>query len=214
MSQAGEDEPFLARLAARLAGPLPGREAQERFSPTLAYGRHFDRAPADARQAAVAILLYPQAGEWWLPLVLRTASMSSHASQIALPGGMIEPGELPEQAALRELEEELGVDRSTVRLLGPLSPIWVFVTNFQVSPWICTVGQRPDLRPCEHEVAEVIEMPARWLLDPANIAEGQRTERGVTFTAPYWRWQERQIWGATAIILGELEGVLRDHGSP
>ncbi|MGE0606000.1 MAG: CoA pyrophosphatase [Pirellulales bacterium] len=201
-----------ARLARRLAQPLPGRVAQERFSPELCHGRHFDRPPAGARRAAVALLLYPGPAGWLLPLVLRPASMKSHAGQIALPGGVIDPGETDCQAALRELHEELGVPAASVRPLGALSGLLVFVTNFWVTPWVAVLDQPPHFVPSPDEVADVLEVPLPWLLDRDSQARGLRTERGITFSAPYWEWRGRQIWGATAMILGELEAVLRECG--
>ena len=102
----------LIRLRDRLAEPLPGRCAQARFEPELAYGRHSGPAPSSARQAAVVVLLYEHAGEWTTPLTVRPAHLTNHAGQVSLPGGLVEPGETTAAAALRELEEELGVATS------------------------------------------------------------------------------------------------------
>jgi hypothetical protein len=106
------------RLARRLRSALPGAAVQARYQPGASYGRHFGPAPASARPAAVLVLLYTQAGAWHLPLTLRPMFLADHAGQISLPGGAAEPGERSELAALRELEEELGVDARSIELLG------------------------------------------------------------------------------------------------
>lgn len=196
-------------LAARLTkGFLPGREAQRRLEPGLCYGRHFGPPTHRARQAAVVALLYPHAGGWHLPLTVRPTTLRGHAGQISLPGGVIEPGEASEAAALRELEEELGVPRGKVRLLGRLSPLYVFVSEFQISPWVAATAARPRFQPSPDEVSEMLEMPLAHLLDPANRGAHRRWQRGIELTAPHFLWGRHRIWGATAMILGELAALL------
>ena len=203
----------LARwLAERLEQPLPDCEARARFAPALSYGRHFGPASYDARPAAVMILLYPHEGQWLLPLTVRPETMLAHAGQISLPGGVVEPGETTRDAALRELEEELGIPANLVEVVGELSPLNVFVSNFMVVPWVAVVAQRPTIRANPHEVAEVLEVPLACLLDTTN--QGTRSfRRGeLTFTVPYFRWGEHHIWGATSMILAELNAIL--SGAP
>ena len=113
------------RLAGALRRALPGAAVQSRYQPQASYGRHFGPAPASARPAAVLVLLYPDAGAWHLPLTLRPMYLADHAGQISLPGGAVEPGESSELAAVRELDEELGVDsqldRAARRAVADLS---------------------------------------------------------------------------------------------
>jgi 8-oxo-dGTP pyrophosphatase MutT (NUDIX family) len=203
-----DDLPF--RLARRLALPLPGRVAQSRFEPELSFGRHYAPPPIDARSAAVIVLLYPRDGIWHLPLMVRPQTMMDHAGQVSLPGGTIDPGEEPARAALRELEEELGVGCESVQLLGPLSPLYLFVSNFSVLPWIGVVPSTPALRPSPIEVAELLEVPLPYLLDETNLDRHTREFHGLRFTAPHIRWQNHYVWGATSMILGELISLLRE----
>jgi len=201
---------MLSQLRQRLQQPLPGRAAQAMFEPGLSYGRHYDRAPASAREAAVAVLLYPYAGSWLLPLTVRPETMSEHAGQISLPGGMVEPGEESSRAALRELWEELGVAAADVELLGKLSPLYVFVSNFAVQPWVLAAARRPEFVPNLSEVSELLEVPLAQLCDPASCGRRVWRRRGIEFSAPCLEWQGHAIWGATCMILGELAAVIAD----
>lgn len=195
-------------LAARLSQPpLPGRLAQRELEPGLCYGRHFGPPTYRAREAAVVALLYPHAGEWHLPLTVRPATLPAHAGQISLPGGAVEPAETTAQAALRELEEELGVPASNLSLLGTLSPIYVFVSEYLVTPWVAALDERPRFQPNAAEVCELLEVPLAQLSDAAHRGRHTRRQRGIELSVPHFRWGRHRIWGATAMILSELVAV-------
>src|SRR5262249_1669785 len=147
-------------LASRLAArSLPGRKAQRGFEPELCYGRHAGPPSHSARSAAVLVLLYPHLGQWHLPLTVRRVDMVRHAGQISFPGGIVDSGETVPQAACRELNEELGVSPTGLELLGPLTPLYVFVTQFLVFPWVALAHERPTWRPNFDEVEELLEVP-------------------------------------------------------
>jgi 8-oxo-dGTP pyrophosphatase MutT (NUDIX family) len=198
------------KLAARLRRPLPGRLAQSKFEPELSYGRHFGPPHHDARAAAVLILLYPGEDGWYLPLTIRPVTMLTHAGQISFPGGRVEVGESSGDAVLRELEEELGVDRQQVRLLGQLSPLYLYASNFQVTPFVAVAERRPRFHPSSREVAELLEVPLAHLLSAANRGTHARRQRGVAIEAPHFLWGRHRIWGATSMILGELTAVIEE----
>ncbi len=93
------------------------------------------------------ILLYPIAGAgqqatWHLPLTRRTEHLLDHAGQISLPGGAVEPGEPSQRAVLRELDEELGIPAAGIEMLGQLSPIYLFRSNFLIQPWLAACQER------------------------------------------------------------------------
>jgi 8-oxo-dGTP pyrophosphatase MutT (NUDIX family) len=198
------------RLMRRLAAPLPGRQAQRRMSPELAYGRHFGPAPSSARQAAVLALLYPVESRWKLLLTLRREGLSSHSGQVCFPGGMAEAYETLEQTALREFVEELGADASGFRSLGALSPLWVHVSNTLVTPFVAAARERPLFVPSADEVAEILESPLAELFDPANRGQHWVERRGLTFRAPHYLLQGRQVWGATSMMIAELLQALQE----
>lgn len=209
MSKSIFSDPALPdRLAERLNRALPGRRGQSRFEPELAFGRHYAPPAPDARPAAVLILLYPKEDHWHIPFTVRPDSMVDHAGQVSFPGGLIEPDESSDVAALRELEEELGIAPDRIRLLGPLSPLYLFVTNFAIAPWVAALDARPEMRPNPHEVHEVLEVPLRHLNDPANLGHHQRKHLSMQFSAPHVAWQSHRIWGATGMVLGELLSVI------
>lgn len=196
------------QLSDRLAKPLPGQRAQSRFAPQLAYGRHAGPAAFDARGAAVVVLLYPHNDCWTIPLTLRPDHLPTHAGQISLPGGLIAQGESSQDAALRELNEELGVPTAAVRMLGRLSDLYMFNSNHLVNVWMATTDRRPEFVLCENEVAELIEVPLAHLADRDNTIVQRRNHGGLVFRAPAFCWGDHRIWGATSMMLSELLAVV------
>jgi 8-oxo-dGTP pyrophosphatase MutT (NUDIX family) len=202
-------------LRGRLAGTLPGLEAQLRFMPTPPRaGWKPGEFPADARTAAGLLLLYPGERGPSIPLTVRASGLRRHAGQISLPGGATDTGETVVQAALREAHEEIGLDAARVRILGELTPVYVLVSGFTLHPIVGITDERPDFRPAAHEVDQVIEVSIEDLQDASNIRQGTRTREGIAIEYPYFDLEGSQVWGATAMILGEFICVLQqDFGA-
>ena len=193
-----------AQLTAQLGRPLPGWRAQVRYQPELSFGRHRGPAPLSVRPAAVLVLLYPREGQWHVPLMLRPAHMPDHAGQVSFPGGVVEPGETSRQAALREFSEELGAPADAFDVLGRLSPLYLFASNFHIDPWVAATDEMPNWRPSKREVERLLEIPLSHLVDPRNTGHVERRQRGLAFRAPCFFWESERIWGATSMILAEL----------
>jgi 8-oxo-dGTP pyrophosphatase MutT (NUDIX family) len=140
--------------------------------------------------------------------------LADHAGQVSLPGGMLEPGELSEIGGLRELEEELGIARSSPTLIGRLTPLYVFNSNFLVTPWIACLADPPTLRPQVDEVAEVFEMSLTALLDDSQIGRIEIQRGALRYSAPSIRFGQYRIWGATSMILAEFCTVLQRSLDP
>ena len=192
-------------LRDRLAGTLPGLEAQLRFMPTPPRtGWKPGEFPSDARIAAGLLLLYPGERGASIALTVRASGLRRHAGQISLPGGATDPGETLAEAALREAHEEIGIDRSSVSILGELTPVHVLVSGFTLHPVVGITHQRPSFTPAVHEVEAVVEVSVDDLKDASSIRHGTRTREGVAIEYPYFDLMGHHVWGATAMILGEF----------
>lgn len=201
-------EEMTAALKERLLAPRPVTSAVRQMAPELAYGRHSGPPALDAREAAVLLLLYPDRGTWIVPAMLRPQEMKLHAGQVALPGGMVEPGESPYETALRELHEELGVPGDQVELLGALTPLYVFNSNFWLKPFVAIADERPEFRLNPTEAAELVEIPLAALLDTSLRGEHLIERRGLQFRAPHYQIGPHRVWGATSLILAELASLV------
>lgn len=198
---------FAEQIKLQLARPLPGEQAMRAWAPQLAYGRHFVPPPANARQSAVAVLIYPREGEWFVPLTLRPATLTHHASQVSFPGGSLDNEETAEEAAWRELSEELGIAREELTPIGRLTPLFIFASNFFVVPCVAFARETPLFVPNPSEVEAVLELPLSNLVaTPPDSLTIQRGE--LCFRAPCWQAGGQRIWGASAMILGELAAVV------
>lgn len=201
---------FCSRLSAELSRPDRPQRPSSRFEPELSYGRHHGPPPVHARHAAVVILLYPHADEWFVPLTVRPHHLAEHAGQVSLPGGGRKPGEDSRQCALRELGEELGPATAACVLLGSLRPIYVFASNFLVEPFVAMLPARPEFQIAHDEVAELLEVPLRHLLDPGPPNHHEVRRRAVAFRAPHIEIDGHRVWGATGLILDEFSNVVRE----
>jgi 8-oxo-dGTP pyrophosphatase MutT (NUDIX family) len=194
-----------AKLRLRLAGTLPGVEAQVRFAPVPgATGWRAGEFPADARTAAALLLIYPGDNGVAIPLTVRASTLARHAGQISLPGGATDPGETLAQAALREASEEIGIDPDTVRVLGELTPVHVLVSGFTLHPVVGLTDVRPPFQAAPGEVDEILEVRLEDLRDASRIRTGTHVREGVAIEYPYFDLSGHRVWGATAMVLGEF----------
>ncbi len=200
-------------LAERLAEPLPEPASLARFRSGRPGRGPFDEAPAEARRAAVLVLLYPHEERWHLPLTLRPTHLPDHAGQVCFPGGAIEPDETSGEAARREFHEELGAPEMGIELLGRLSSLYVDVSNFCVEPWVGVSYDRGRFVPNPAEVEQLLEIPLDHLLDPANLGSHRRQWHGEAYNAPHFAWKSYRIWGATCLMLGQLVTIVQDIGA-
>ena len=161
------------------------------------------------RKSAVLILLYPRAGEDYIVFMRRTETVAHHKGQISLPGGGYEPAD-PDliHTALREANEELGIDPGRVQVLSTMPDVYARVSFFVITPVIARLkpgdGNELLFKPNPNEVAEVIEVPLRVLRDPATHRTELRTRDGITYQLHFYTYGPYEIWGATGRIIHEF----------
>jgi 8-oxo-dGTP pyrophosphatase MutT (NUDIX family) len=200
----------VSALRRRLAEGLPGESALSAMAPSGRRHTPMDEAHAGGcREAAALMLLYPVADLAYTVLTLRHANMPEHAGQVSLPGGRRRSTESLAACAVREAEEELGVASETLTVLGALTPVYIPPSLHCVFPYLAVTDTRPNFEPESREVAEVIEVP---MADLANAAFRRRETwviRGESRDVPYFEFGGHKVWGATAMMLSELEVVWR-----
>jgi 8-oxo-dGTP pyrophosphatase MutT (NUDIX family) len=135
----------------------------------------------------------------------RADTLRRHTGQVAFPGGRSDPGETPWETALREAEEEIGLDPSRVELAGLSTPYRTAISGYQITPVVGFVEPPFDLTPNPHEVADIFETPFGFLMDPANLEQQEReTPAGDRRRFYAATWEGQYIWGATAGMLRAL----------
>ena len=138
-------------------------------------------------------------------LTVRADTLGRHGGQISLPGGVVDPGETIEQAALREAHEEVALPSADARILGSLTPIDIPVSGFRLHPVVAVMSRRPELRAADGEVAGILEVAVDDLLDRACLVTSERERDGRTRRRPRLpRRRPFEIWGATAMVLAEF----------
>ncbi|MGD8415190.1 MAG: CoA pyrophosphatase [Candidatus Latescibacterota bacterium] len=163
------------------------------------------------REGAVLVMLYPgQSGPSTL-FTVRRADLNDHAGQISFPGGRREAGERLETTATREAEEEVGIGRDEIEVVGELTPLYIPPSRYIVHPFVAAAASRPDFRLQESEVARIIEVPLADLQDPANRRSEIWKIRDEESRVPCFRIGGERIWGATAMIMNELLAVISEQ---
>ncbi len=180
-------------------------ETGHRSSPELIGGDVLDdEVLAHGVTPAAVLVAVVDRPEPTVILTLRPETMRKHPGQVSFPGGRIEPGDLdPVDAALREAEEEIGLARARVEIIGLADP-YLTITGFEVTPVLGIVPPDLEFRPDPGEVAAVFEAPFHHILDPAHQHVRSAMFRGRERTYYEIDWHEQRIWGATAAMIVNL----------
>ena len=197
-----------------LGNKLPGISAHEKMSP---YKRKTAKEAISSEDslklASVLILFYEKKGAVYFILIKRTDYTGTHGGQISFPGGKNEQGENLKETALRETEEEIGINKNDITVLGELTSVYVPPSNFLISPFVGYLDQEPLFVPNAREVEKIIEVPLSELLDDNNVKTKKvpltkYAKNNLELEVPYFELQFQTVWGATAVILSELKDLL------
>ncbi len=206
---------FIEKLTKQLNLPLPGEKAQFKMLASLRIDTKQTPFPryepnAQTRDAGVLILLYLHEDTVFIPLIVRPdTELGAHSGQVSFPGGKKEKTDKNlRETALREAFEEVGIKESEITVLGEISPLFVFASNFMVYPTIAVCNKKPNFVPDPREVAKILEIPILHLQNTDNHKITDLEIRNTTIIAPYFDVEGRIVWGATAMILSELLEVL------
>lgn len=200
-------------LRERLQQPLPGLAGQERMAARVVPMP--DTIPADARPSAVLSTLFPKNDALHIILIERGRDKSAHSGQIAFPGGKQEKSDADLKAtALREAQEEVGIVSADVDILGELTPLYIPVSKFRVHPYVAFAKENLAYNINQREVSRVLEIPLHEFRNPANktvLDVVSPAVPDVIRKVKAYQIDGTVIWGATAMILSELETVLEEY---
>jgi 8-oxo-dGTP pyrophosphatase MutT (NUDIX family) len=157
------------------------------------------------RPAAVLCALFDEDGQAHVVLTRRSSKLQSHTHQVSFPGGRIDPGEEPMNAALREAHEEVGIDPASVEPIGRLSSLRTVLNPAPITPFVGVLAARPELRPNPAEVERAFTVPLIELVDPeVGRVEVWAFPDGSEREMEFFELVGDTVWGATARMLFEL----------
>ncbi len=205
-------EEFVSLLSHRLRAPLPGPKAHEplRAVPMGAVRPNFEHQ-SPPKPGSVLILLYPDQGLIKFPLTQRPEYSGAHSGQVSFPGGKAEEGETREQTALREGEEEIGINRKHIEVIGRLTDFFVIPSNFMVTPIVAIQRMRPIFTPDSFEVVRVLEGDVENLIREDAVRTKEITAAKIyQLQAPHFLIDNEIVWGATAMMLNEFRSIVKE----
>ena len=177
------------------------------------------KIPDNARPSAVLCLLFPVNNDLHVLLMKRREDKTAHSGQVSFPGGSYETSDADlKTTALREAYEEVGIRSADVDVLGALTPLYIPVSNFNVYPFVGYTAQRPEYNLSHNEVSYTIEVPLQTLFDAATKTPADVTSPAfpavLRKVSAYKLNDGTIIWGATAMIISELEVILNNGMKP
>lgn len=207
-------EQLITDLRKRLQQPLPGIAAQRKMANSKRFDERFiQENRAGARMCAVLIPLYLNEGELSVVLMKRPTYKGAHSGQVSFPGGKHEEEDPNlEFTALRESHEEVGLPPQSVEVIGQLTDLYIPPSNFLVHPFVGFVRELPELVPDQHEVESIILTEIDYFFQHDFREKDINITEHFSLNAPYYEVEGHTVWGATAMILAELQQVLREAG--
>ncbi len=205
---------IIKKIFNELKSELPGLSSHIKMTP---YQRKSAKEAIDSnlnpRIAAVLILIYQKDESIFFVLIKRKDYDGHHGGQVSFPGGKKENGETIKETALRETEEEIGIEKDSISILGTLSQVYIPPSNFLITPFIGYINHVPHFKIQEREVEYIIEVPIEQLLKESNvkikkIPLTKYAKVNIEMEAPYFELNKQIVWGATALVLSEFKDIL------
>ena len=198
-------------LVEKLQEDLPGRFAHLEAAPS----RRMDFTKEElleARKSGVLVLFYVKEEEPHIVLMQRPQYDGTHSGQVSFPGGKQEDSDRDiEHTALREANEEVGVVEEDVEVIGKLTEVYIPVSKFNVSPVVGFIDYHPKFNIDNHEVEELIELKLSDLTNTTTLETSRiKLRNNTVLKAPSFMFNQKVVWGATALMLNELRHVLKD----
>jgi len=200
---------FIEALTKMLRRDLEGKSAQQKMMITP------NRFPSENQEnegipASILLLLYPLEGEWFFFLTKRSQDVEHHKGQISFPGGVVEKNESKMNAAIRETNEEIGVDKDVIKIIGNLTPLYIPVSNFHILPYVGWTEEKPHTKVQDAEVKRVFSVSINDLILERNLKTKKDFFSNKSVKVPYFDLNGETVWGATSMILSEFKFILRN----
>lgn len=204
---------FNTYLQEKLNEELPGKKAHQEAAPYRKVD--FDKKDIEAAtKSGVLVLFYKKNQEIFTVLMQRTIYEGKHSGQISFPGGKLEKTDNNiSETALREANEEIGIISNQVNIVGQLSDVFIPISNFHVVPIIGITEQHPNFIIEKREVETIIELNINHLIQQDLIQNKVKLSNNIRLKVPTFEYQNKIIWGATALMLNELKHLLKDWKS-
>ena len=200
---------FITQLKITINNDIPGEESHQKMRVIYDQSIELPFSKINSIPAAVLILLYLADNEIYFFLTKRTDELKHHKGQISLPGGTQEGNEKLIDTALRETQEEIGINKTSISIIGTITPLFVPVTGFMIYPFIGYSLNKLDPKPDPVEVATIFSVNISDLLNKENRTTEQRNIRGYDVQVPYFKLNDYQVWGATSMILSEFRDLIK-----
>jgi len=197
----------------KLTEPLPGSSAHIKLAPYRKETLNTDFSKYNPKLASTLLLFYPSDQLIKFVLIQRPDYSGTHGGQISFPGGKKEENESLMETAIRETNEEIGVESNAIKILGKLSQVYVPPSNFLITPYIGYLDFTPNFNPDPNEVTKVLEIELNELLKEDVIKEkiitvGAKTNNPMNINVPYLDLKNQVVWGATGVILSEFRDMM------
>lgn len=203
---------FYQDLKSAISKSLPGKTAHLKMAPALRSEKYMS-PNGSYKKASVHLTVFEKDSEPHLIFIKRASVIKEdkHSGQIGFPGGQVEESDKSlEDCALRETNEELGLNLSKIELLGPMTPIYVYVSNFMVYPFVGIYHGDPEYILQKSEVDYVIEAPISDFLDDSIIkTKDIQIRQGILKDVPFYDLQGETLWGATAMMTSEFISIIK-----